>query len=127
MKTILVDAIDGLVLEDGSIFKEMYEMLEGFQNPKIVLTSANDEQFKNFNLGKVPYDVFTLKHDPEKTDPKYFEILLGEYSLAKNDVVYFEHDPEAAKTAEAFGINTYFYDSAKQDVSALKEFLISNL
>ena len=127
MKTILVDAIDGLVLEDGSIFKEMYEMLEGFQNPKIVLTSANDEQFKHFNLDKVPYDVFTLKHDPEKTDPKYFEILLGEYSLAKNDVVYFEHDPEAAKTAEAFGIKTYFYDSAKQDVSALKEFLISNL
>ena len=70
MKTILVDAINGLVLEDGTIFKDMYEMLESFPNQKIVLTGANDEQLKHFNLDKVPYDVFTLIHDPEKTDPK---------------------------------------------------------
>lgn len=127
MKTILVDAINGLILEDGTIFKEMYEMLEGFPNPKIVLTGANDEQFKQFNLDKVPYDVFTLKHDPEKTNPKYFEILLDKYGLTKKDVVYFEHNSEATKTAHTFGINTYFYDSVKQDVPALKEFLSSNL
>jgi len=127
MKTILVDAINGLVLEDGTIFKDMYEMLKSFPNPKIVLTGANDEQFKHFNLDKVPYDVFTLKHDPEKTDPKYFEILLDKYNLTKNDVIYFEHNSEAVKTAQDFGINTYFYDSAKQDVSALKDFLSSNL
>ncbi|MCX6729811.1 MAG: hypothetical protein NTV95_04215 [Candidatus Saccharibacteria bacterium] len=127
MKTILVDAINGLVLEDGTIFKDMYEMLESFPNPKIVLTGANDEQFKHFNLDKAPYDVFTLKHDPEKTDPKYFEILLGKFNLTKNDVIYFEHNPEAAKTAQDFGINTYFYDCTKQDIPALKKFLSSNL
>ena len=127
MKTILVDAINGLVLEDGTIFKEMYEMLESFPNPKIVLTGANDEQFKHFNLDKVPYDVFTLKHDPEKTDPKYFEILLNKYNLTKNDVIYFEHNPEAAKTAKEFGINTYFYDSTAQDIKALRNFLRDNI
>jgi hypothetical protein len=37
MKTILVDAIDGLVFDDGTIFKEMLDMLETFPNRKITL------------------------------------------------------------------------------------------
>lgn len=127
MKTILVDAIDGLVLKDGSIFQSMYEMLETFPNKKIVLTGANDEQFKQFNLGDVPYEVFTLKHDPEKTDPKYFEILLQKYNLQSDDVVYFEHNPDAVKSAETAGIKTYYYDSIKQDLDGLRAFLTSSL
>jgi hypothetical protein len=50
MKTILVDAIDGLILEDGSVFQTMHELFETYPNRKIVLTGANDEQFKKFNL-----------------------------------------------------------------------------
>lgn len=127
MKTILVDAINGLVLEDGSILQPMYELLEQYPNNKIVLTGANDEQFKQFNLDQVPYEVFTLKHDPEKTDPKYFEILLEKYGLTSNDVIYFEHNAEAAKTAESIGITTYFYDHTKEDMQALKQFFDQNL
>ena len=41
-------------------------MLDEFPNTKIILTGANDEQFKKFGLDKMPYKVFTLKHDPEK-------------------------------------------------------------
>lgn len=76
MKTILVDAINGLVLEDGSILKPMHVLLEKYPNNKVVLTGANDEQFEQFKLDQVPYEVFTLKHNPEKTDPQYFRILL---------------------------------------------------
>lgn len=83
MKTILVDAINGLILEDGTVFKEMYQLLETYPNKKIVLTGANDEQFKQFNLDQSPYEVFTLKHDPEKTDPAYFNTLLDSYSLSR--------------------------------------------
>ncbi len=54
MKTILVDAINGLILEDGTIFGEMYNMLETYKNPKIVLTGANDEQWDKFNLDASP-------------------------------------------------------------------------
>ncbi len=126
MKTILVDAINGLVLEDGTIFQEMHELLETYKNAKIVLTGANDEQFKHFNLDKVPYEVFTLKHNPEKTDPEYFNILMGRFNLTADDVVYFEHNKEAAKSAESVGITTYFYDHTKQDLPALKKFLDSN-
>jgi uncharacterized protein YndB with AHSA1/START domain len=127
MKTILVDAIDGLVLKDGSIFKEMHAMLDAFPNRKIVLTGANDKQFKEFKLDEVPYEVFTLKHDPEKTDPKYFEMMLAHYKLSANDVIFFGHNPEAVKSAEVVGIETYYYDSDKRDITALEEFLNSNL
>lgn len=127
MKTILVDAINGLVLEDGSILQPMLDLLEAYENPKIVLTGANDEQFKHFRLDQVPYEVFTLKHDPEKTDPEYFKMLLEKYGLKIDDVVYFEHNAEAANTAQSAGIATYFYDHTKEDMEALKQFLDANL
>jgi hypothetical protein len=74
MKTILVDAVDAFVVEedDGTfkVFKEMKDLLDSFENRKILLTGANEEGFKKYGLDNVPYEVFTLKHDPEKTDPK---------------------------------------------------------
>lgn len=127
MKTILVDAIDGLILKDGTVFEAMYNLLEQYPNPKIVLTGANDEQWKQFNLDESPYEVFTLKHDPEKTDPKYFKVLLNKYKLKPTEVIFFEHNPDAAKTAESVGIKTHYYDATKRDLSALKSFLDSNL
>lgn len=127
MKTILVDAIDGIVLKDGTLFQEMYDMLETFPNKKIVLTGANDEQFKQFNLDKVPYEVFTLKHDPEKTDPKYFELMLEHYGLKADEVVFFEHNPEAVKSAETAGIKTLYHDPVKRDLVALKQFIDENI
>lgn len=126
MKTILVDAIDGIILKDGTVFEEMRKMLETFPNEKIVLTGANDEQFKQFNLDQSPYPVFTLKHDPEKTDPKYFEILLEQYKLKPSDVVYFEHNKEAADVANAASIKTLYYDAEKRDLVELEAFLREN-
>lgn len=127
MKTILVDAINGLILEDGTIFQSMYEMLETYPNHKIVLTGANDEQFEKFKLYNSPYEVFTLKHSPEKTDPSYFKILLERFNLKPDDVIYFEHNIEALKSAESVGITSYFYDHTKEDVVSLKKFIDSNL
>ncbi|TAH33429.1 hypothetical protein EYC59_04845 [Candidatus Saccharibacteria bacterium] len=127
MKTILVDGISGLILKDGTLFNELYELLEQYPNPKLVLTGANDEQWEEFNLDISPYEVFTLKHNPEKTDPAYFRTLLSRYGLQANDVVFFEHNPDAAKTAESIGIKTYFYDHTARDLVALKTFLDSSL
>ena len=130
MKTILVDAVDGFVIETKNgfrIFKEMQDLLETFSNPKIILTGANDEQFKKFGLEKMPYEVFTLKHNPEKTDPKYFETMLEHFGLNKDDVIYFEHNPKAVKSAESVGIKSYYYDPEKKDLVALKSFLTENL
>jgi len=127
MKTILVDAINGFVLEDGTIFEAMHKLLETYSNQKIVLTGANDEQFKKFGLDKVPYEIFTLKHNPEKTDPEYFKRMLARYNLKPNDVIYFEHNKEAVESAKSAGINTYFYDHTKEDLEALRSFFDKNL
>ena len=127
MKTILVDAINGLVLEDGSMLMPMHELLESYPNIKLVLTGANDKQFQYFKLNELPYEVFTLKHNPEKTDPQYFKILFEKYRLTPNEVVYFEHNMVAVETAKSEGINTYFYDHTKEDMDALKQYLDKNL
>lgn len=127
MKTILVDAVDAFVIEGRGIFKEMHDLLETFPNRKIILTGANDEQSKKFGLDHVPYEVFTLKHNPEKTDPKYFGIMLKHFDLNSDGVVYFEHNEKAVQSAQSMGIKTYHYDSDKKDLAELKSFLTSNL
>ena len=131
MKTILVDAVDCFVIEkeDGTfqIFEEMRDLLENFPNKKIILTGANDEQFKKFGLNKMPWEVFTLKHNPEKTNPEYYKIMLRKLSLNTEDVIYFEHNPGAVKSAQSVGITTFYYDNDKKDLTALKQFLDENL
>ena len=130
MKTILVDAVDAFVVETENGFEisaKMRELLDSYQNRKIILTGANDEQYKKFGLDKMPYEVFTLKHNPEKTDPKYYETILAHFGVNVSDVVYFEHNPEAVKSAESIGIKSYHYDHNKKDLVALKKFLDENL
>jgi HAD superfamily hydrolase (TIGR01509 family) len=127
MKTILVDAVGAFVIEGQGIFKEMYNLLETFPNKKIILTGANDEQFLKFGLDKMPYEVFTFKHNPEKTDPKYYETMLQHFNLDKEDVVYFENNENAVKSAQSIGIKTHHYDPVKKDLIALKGFLTVNL
>ncbi len=125
MKTILVDASKTFVV-DGKIDEDLYNLLETYPNRKIILTNADDEQLVAFGLVNMPYDVFTLKHNPDKVNPKYFEILLKQYNLDNSNVIYFEHSQEAVDSAKSVGITSYFYDSDKRDLVALKEFLDSN-
>lgn len=126
MKTILVDAIDAFVIETKNgfeIFEPMRKMLDEFPNTKIILTGANDEQFKKFGLDKMPYEVFSLKHDPEKTNPEYYKKMLEHFNLKSEDVVYFEHNPEAVKSAQSVGIKTHFWDNEKRPLRELSIFL----
>jgi len=54
----------------------MYTLLETYPNPKVILTGANDAEIVQHGLDAMPYPVFTLKHDPEKTDPLFYTTLL---------------------------------------------------
>ena len=109
MKTILVDAVDAFVIEGAGVFKDMHDLLEQYLNRKIILTGADDEQFKTFGLDAMPYEVFTLKHDPEKTDPRYFELMLRHFGLHADDAVYFEHNALAVESARTARITSYHY------------------
>lgn len=123
MKTILVDAIDTFADENGNIFNDIHDLIEKFPNKKILVTGANDEEFKEWKLDTMPYEVFTLKHNPNKIDPAYFEKLLTHFTLTPNDVIYFEHNPEAVRSAESVGITSYHFDENIRDIASLKEFL----
>ena len=127
MKTILADAVYCFVLADKSIDIEMYTLLEKYPNKKILLTGANDEQIVEFGLINMPYEIFTLKHNPEKTDPKYYQILLERYSLKVEDVIYFEHNIKAVEIAQSVGIEAHHYDEEKRDMMELAKFLNENL
>ena len=47
--------------------------------------------------------------------------------LKPEDVIYFEHNTEAVKSAQSLGIISYHYDSDKKDLESLKTFLDNNL
>lgn len=126
MKTILVDAYKTFVF-DGKVFDEMYQLLEKFPNSKIILTNANDEEIKNLGLVDLPYELYTLKHNPDKTDPEFFRTLLKDKNLKPEDCVYFEHTPEAVESARTLGIVSYYYDDTLKNLSALDKFLKENL
>jgi len=127
MKTILVDAVDTFVIEGKGVYEPMYNLLERYPNRKIILTNASDEQMESFSLTNLPYELFTLKHNPDKTDPIYFQRMLENFNLSKDDVLYFEHNPKAVESAQSVGILSYHYDTEKKDLGGLKDFLDKNL
>lgn len=125
MKTILVDAINTFVLKNEGLFKEMHELLETFPNRKIILTNANDEEIAKL-LPNMPYEIFTMRHNPDKPNPEYYKAMLSHFGFNAEDVVYFEHNPEAVESAESVGIKTYHYDKDEKNLGALKEFLLES-
>lgn len=126
-KVILVDAVNTLVDKETGMFKEMYTLLEQYPNKKIVLTNADDEQMEKFGLDDLPYEVFTLKHNPNKPDPIYFQTMLKHFDLKANEVIYFEHNESAVKSAQSIGIKTYHYDPVQKDLDLLQSFLNQNI
>jgi FMN phosphatase YigB (HAD superfamily) len=75
----------------------------------------------------MPWEVFTLKHNPEKTDPEYYKIMLQKFNLSPDDIIYFEHNSNAIKSAQSVRINTFYYNNDKKNLTALKQFLDENL
>ncbi len=127
MKTILVDAAGTFVIEGQGIYQPLYELLESYPNKKIIVSNANDEQLVEYGIVNMPYQVFTLKHSPNKDNPEYFKILLNHFDLKADDVIYFEHSQAAVDSANSVGITSHFYDSDKKDLVSLKQFLDTNL
>lgn len=127
MKTIMVDTMHAFVVKGEGIYEPMQALLETYPNRKILFTNADDEEMDRFGLHEMPYEVFTLKHAPEKTDPEYFKKVLQHYNLTPKDVVYFEHNTDAVKSAQSVGITTLHYDKEGKDLAELKRFLDKNL
>ena len=118
-KIILVDAVYCLVDTKGTINSNLDSLLNKYDNRKIVLTNANDEEKLVF-LRNVSYETFSLKHKPDKVDPEYYRKFLEYFSLSNENLVYFEHDIKAVESARSVGINTHHFDG---DLKSLESFL----
>ena len=127
MKVILVDAINTLVIPNEGVYEPLLKILDSYPNRKIVLTGANNEEFIQHGLDKLPYEVFTLRHDPEKSNPNYYKILLEQFDLAVEDLIYIEHNMEAIRSAESFNIKVFHYDKDLKDINKLNKFLELNI
>ncbi|KKT33751.1 MAG: hypothetical protein UX26_C0008G0009 [Parcubacteria group bacterium GW2011_GWC1_45_9] len=53
--------------------------------------------------------------------------MFNHFDLSKDDVIYFEHNSEAVKSAQSAGIKTYHYDPDKKDLEGLRRFLDESL
>ena len=120
MKKILaVDAIGCLVDYQGKINKNIKRLIDRFKIKKIILTNANNEEKKKF-LKNVNYEIFSLKHKPDKTNPKYYKDFLSKHNLKVEQLIYFEHNIKAVKSAETVGIITHHFDG---NLKSLENFL----
>ena len=127
MKVILVDAINTLIIPNEGVYEPLLKILDSYPNRKIVLTGANNEEFIQHGLDKLLYEVFTLRHDPEKSNPNYYKILLEQFDLAVEDLIYIEHNMEAIRSAESLNIKVFHYDKDLKDINKLNQFLELNI
>ena len=123
MKTILVDTVNTFVIIGQGINQAMFDLLESYPNRKVILTGADDKQFEEFGLNDLPYEIFSLKHNPEKSDPEYYKLMLRHFNLKTDDVIYFEHNEIAVNAAKQLGLATFHYDKERQDLVGLKKFI----
>ncbi len=108
-KVLAIDAVGCLVDFNGKLNNRIQNLIKKFDIKKIVLTNADDRERKIF-LKNVNYEVFSLKHKPEKTNPIYFKKFLSKYRLKSDDLIYIEHDIKACRSARKNGITSHFFD-----------------
>jgi hypothetical protein len=46
----------------------LQKLLDSFPNRKIILTNANEEEKVKLGIVNMPYEVFSLEHNPNKQD-----------------------------------------------------------
>lgn len=125
-KIILVDAWNTFVTAEG-LFSDMKELLDRFDNRKIIVTNATNEQMIQLGIVNMPYEVYSLAHKPDKVDPDYFIKFMKDFSFSPEDLIYFEHHPDAVISARSLGIVSYHYDKDAKDLKSLQEFLEDNI
>ena len=48
------------------------------------------KRLRGSRLNDAPYEIFTLNHNPEKTDSQYYKLMIENFDLNVEDVIYGE-------------------------------------
>ncbi|MCH1548280.1 MAG: hypothetical protein L7S44_06980 [Flavobacteriaceae bacterium] len=124
MKVILVDAWNTFV-KNNEIDISLHSFLDRFKNKKIILTNANDKQLIEFGIVNMPYEVFSLSNNPNKSDVNYYKILINHFNFKIENLLYIEHNIDAVNSAKSIGIKTHHYKESED--YKLKEFILKNI
>ncbi len=125
--TILCDLIGTFADKQGNIYNDINEVLKTFSQQKILLTSATNQQLKDFKLTNLPYPVYTTEHTIEKSNPEYYKKLLKQFNLTPQEVIYIERKHEAIKTAQMLGIKTIKFNPEKRNINTVRKLLQKHL
>ena len=125
--TILCDLIGTFADKKGNIYQDINELLKTFPQQKILLTSATNQQLKEFKLTNMPYPIYTTEHTIEKNSPEYYKKLLKQFNLTPQEVIYIERKPEAIETAKQLGIKTIEFNAEDRDINIVKKLLLEYL
>lgn len=122
--TILIDAVFCLIHkgENGlSLNQELFDYLHSLPQRKIVVTNAKDEILETIkHLVGNNIEVFSLRFDPEKIDPKFYETMIKELNIDTQSTIYFDHNSANLKAAKLNNIHCFQYKSNQQTILALK-------
>jgi alanyl-tRNA synthetase len=122
IKVILTDAINALIDKSGKLNKELAEILQNTGKKIVVVTNAEISEIKS-KLGNYNFEIFSLLRNPEKSNSKYFKVLLEKYNLKPEEVIYFDHKEENIKSAKENTINCVKY----KDNNQIKTFIEANM
>ncbi len=117
IKAILVDAIYCLFDKDRNLNKELFSILSNYPTKLIIVANADLNDNKNKPLTELisdNIDIYTLKNNPDKTRPEYFEKLLSRYNLKPSEIIYFDHSEVNLNSAKKLRIKTELYKNPKQ-------------
>lgn len=117
---VLIDARNTLFLWSW-IDLILKTLLDSVETEKLVVTNANPREQIEYGINHSPYPVFTMNHNPNKTDPSYFNILMSNYHLQATDIIYIEHNIKAVESASSLGISSYHFDKDLRDIDKLKK------
>lgn len=124
-KYILIDLVNTLYSPKLGIDDKIKEIIDKYDAEVVIVTNATKDKLNE--IGKLPYQIFTLEGKPRKEDNNYFKVLMGNFVLDPSDILYIEHNQEVVKLAKSMEIKTLHYDKDKKDYAAVDEFLKINL
>jgi leucyl-tRNA synthetase len=127
-QTILVDAINTLFIkqEDGLVLNtELADYLNYLDAQKIIVTNAKDEILTKLEelIKDYSWKIFSLKFNPEKTSPEFYQIAIKELNLDVTNTIYFDHLPANLEAAKYNNINCFQYLNNKQAIELVNDFI----
>ncbi len=128
-RVILVDGMHCIYDKDFNINLELLKFLNDLNTHTILTVAGFREKGKELVKTSDPskesnWEAFSLEEKGIKKDnPEFYKKLLEKFNLSPSEVIYFEHDKNAVKTAEKVGIMSKHYTG----LDSIKKFIEDNL